>query len=322
MFETGDRMGGWQITSRLGNNVWRCQSATNPPRGAALRLLSAPDERRLRTRVEWLKQAKHPGLVRLGTLAAWGEQTSLVMAYVPGPTLAEVRPRTAGDLFAAARQVTEVVAHLHALGTAHGALSLRHVRQSVDHKWVLVDPWLPSAQRFAARGGGEIEPSIEDDICALAAMLFELYTGRCAVRSRPDASLPPAEGLDPGPMVPPPIRDWIRRATSPAPGERPPVSVLRARLIVLEGTVAVSLPTFDPRARSVAPPPPAAHYMPVSAIPPRAIDPSLLMASPPADELPPELVWLGLFGALGVGMCFMAVFILIVFVRIAPLMSM
>ena len=275
--------------ARLGRRVWRCRSA-HPLREAAVRLIYAPKGPALHARIEALQRAHHTGLASIVEVSALDEHTLIAMTLATGRSLDDLGPREPREIYSIARQLADSLAHLHAFGVYHGALRLGHVRRASDERWMLIDPWLPqpSTPRLSGASIAQ-EPSIEEDVSALAAMLFALYTGRTT------SGRTPQRGLDTGSAAPPPVRDWILRATS---RQTATVSMLRERLIALEGTVAVSLPRsspprgFDKAAPAPAPPEKRAIE---TLRPPKPVDPSLY-EPPPADDIPWDLVGLGLIG--------------------------
>ena len=133
----------------------------------------APDDPdAVRVRFARLQAARHDALARLRALART-DRWYVVREFVPGPgpiewlldagPLATQSP--AERIRGLVRPLVSAIARLHAVGLAHGAVSLGNVRLRLDGRPVLTDPLLAAAA------------SLPGDWIGLGALLHELLAG-------------------------------------------------------------------------------------------------------------------------------------------------
>jgi len=117
----------------------------------------------LRREARLLDICRGEGVVDLLAVVDRRGRTALVLAFVPGRTLAD---RTAPDADAVARRLEATVDRLHRAGIAHGALRPEHVVLDADGLPALVG--FGTARRSAVTSADEV---------ALADLLHHLRSG-------------------------------------------------------------------------------------------------------------------------------------------------
>ena len=189
----------------------------------------------------------HPNLVSIFDTEEDDESVLLVMEYVDGETLADLLGRGPVDADRAVeiiRAVAEALDHAHASGIVHRDVKPANVLLGRDGAVKLADLGIAKAvERTDITGtgtvlgtpaymapeqlqGGELGPAV--DTYALAAMAFELLTGRKARRGRSAVEIahqvvnePPPDPRDVNPGIPAPAAHAIRAGMAKEPAERP-----------------------------------------------------------------------------------------------------
>jgi serine/threonine protein kinase len=189
----------------------------------------------------------HPNLVTVFDTVADDEGVLIVMEYVAGENLAQLM---AGDGVPAEqavsiiRQVAGALDHAHQAGVIHRDIKPANILISPDGKAKLVDLGIATASertQITAVGtvlgtpsymapeqleGGRITKAV--DIYALAAVAFELLSGRKARQGRTPVEIAHQIASEPSPDLreawrdaPPPAAEVLQRAMARDPAERP-----------------------------------------------------------------------------------------------------
>ena len=237
------------------------------------------DARRFQREARLGASLSHPNLVSIFDTEEDDESVLLVMEYVDGETLADLLARGPVDADRAVqiiRAVAGALDHAHAAGIVHRDVKPANVLLGRDGAVKLADLGIAKAiERTDITGtgtvlgtpvymapeqlqGGKLGPAV--DVYALAAMAFELLTGRKARRGRTAVEIahqvvnePPPDPRDVNPGIPAPAAEAIRAGMAKDPAERPHSAVELAKR--LEGCVGKGTTRRMERARPVAPVP-------------------------------------------------------------------
>ena len=209
------------------------------------------DARRFEREAKLGASLSHPNLVSIFDTEQDDESILLVMEYVEGETLADllargpVEPRRAVEIL---RAVAEALDHAHSAGVVHRDVKPGNVLLGRDGSVKLADLGIAKAvERTDITGtgtvlgtpsymapeqleGADLGPAV--DIYALAAMAFEMLTGRKARRGRTAVEIahqvvnePPPDPRDVNPATPAPAAEAIRAGMAKDPGARPSTAV-------------------------------------------------------------------------------------------------
>ena len=291
-------LGRYQYVSTLGSGgmgtVVLAEDTLLGRQVALKRMHAAADVRnvsRLRREALLGASVSHPNLVSIyDVLTEEDGELVIVMEYVPGETLAAALTRVRRFPAPEALRLLEGVAAgmdaIHRRGIVHRDVKPPNILLSPDGAVKLTDlgiALIPDRTRITSAGAviGSFRymapEQLEDapsspaiDIYALAAMAFEVLSGRQAHQAPNPLALahamstqPPPDLRSAWPDAPPEAAAVLKRAMSRAPGERPGsagelVRRLRAAL-VSEDTAEVTSPpppvAFTPAPRRVAPTP-------------------------------------------------------------------
>ncbi len=237
------------------------------------------DARRFQREARLGASLSHPNLVSIFDTEEDDESVLLVMEYVDGETLADLLARGPIDAERAVqiiRAVAGALDHAHAAGIVHRDVKPANVLLGRDGAVKLADLGIAKAiERTDITGtgtvlgtpvymapeqlqGGKLGPAV--DVYALAAMAFELLTGRKARRGRTAVEIahqvvnePPPDPRDVNPGIPAPAAEAIRAGMAKDPAQRPHSAVELAKR--LEGCVGKGTTRRMERARPVAPVP-------------------------------------------------------------------
>ena len=252
------------------------------------------DARRFQREARLGASLSHPSLVSIFDTEEDDESVLLVMEYVDGETLADLLARGpvgADRAVEIIRAVADALDHAHASGIVHRDVKPANVLLGRDGAVKLADLGIAKAiERTDITGtgtvlgtpaymapeqlqGGELGPAV--DIYALAAMSFELLTGRKARRGRSAVEIahqvvnePPPDPRDVNPGIPAPAAEAIRAGMAKDPAQRPQSAVELAKR--LEGCVGKGTTRRMERARPVAPVP----VTPRTGTPPYIVNPT------------------------------------------------
>jgi serine/threonine-protein kinase len=306
MLKAGDRIGDWIIESPLGEGgmgaVFRVHSALSERVDAALKVMKPSLEPDARTRfvreAEALSALRHPAIVRV---MGFSEDTRrgllyLVMELAEGETLKrrlEHGPMPLPEALATFVPLAGGLEHAHRAGISHRDLKPSNIILTLDGP-LLVDFGIAAAEQSGELTGkghlgtlsylppevfrGERAEPRKIDVYGYGLLLNEALTG---VHPFPiESGLTPAAALatvgmrklqqpalDPGEGAPEPLRDLIRRATAPDPGQRPDMGEMRRALASLVerrgGAAAVATAAAAPaRVPAWSPPPDATMRVP------------------------------------------------------------
>jgi eukaryotic-like serine/threonine-protein kinase len=237
------------------------------------------DARRFQREAKLGASLSHQNLVSIFDTEEDDESVLLVMEYVEGETLADLLARGPVEADRAVqiiRAVAEALDHAHASGIVHRDIKPANVLLGRDGAVKLADLGIAKAvERTDITGtgtvlgtpaymapeqlqGGELGPAV--DVYALAAMAFELLTGRKARRGRSAVEIahqvvnePPPDPRDVNPGIPAPAAEAIRAGMAKDAAQRPQSAVELAKR--LEGCVGKGTTRRMERARPVAPVP-------------------------------------------------------------------
>jgi eukaryotic-like serine/threonine-protein kinase len=237
------------------------------------------DARRFQREAKLGASLSHPNLVSIFDTEEDDESVLLIMEYVDGETLADLLARGPVDANRAVeiiRAVAEALDHAHAAGIVHRDVKPANVLLGRDGAIKLADLGIAKAvERTDITGTGTVlgtpaymaPEQLQDgtlgpavDVYALAAMAFELLTGRKARRGRSAVEIahqvvnePPPDPRDVNPAIPAPAAEAIRAGMAKDPAERPRSAVVLARR--LEDCIGKGTTRRIERARPVAPVP-------------------------------------------------------------------
>ncbi len=139
-----------------------------------------PDaEARLRTEAELLTRLDHPGVVQLVELDE-GPPVRLLTAFVGPDSWARQAPAEPAAMIVGLAKVASIVADLHDLGLAHGAIRAEHVLVGGDGRPVLCG---------LADASTDSEDALNDDCVALGELIRSLEA------ENPDAGLGELEAV-------------------------------------------------------------------------------------------------------------------------------
>jgi serine/threonine protein kinase len=306
MLKAGDRIGDWIIESPLGEGgmgaVFRVHSALSERVDAALKVMKPSMEPDARTRfvreAEALAALRHPAIVRVMGFSEDSRRglLYLVMELAEGETLKrrlEHGPMPLPEALATFVPLAGGLEHAHKAGISHRDLKPSNIILTLDGP-VLVDFGIAAAEQSGELTGkghlgtlsylppevfrGERAEPRKIDVYGYGLLLNEALTG---VHPFPiESGLTPAAALatvgmrklqqpalDPGEGAPEPLRDLIRRATAPDPGQRPDIGEMRRALASLVerrgGTAAPSAGAPAPaRVPAWSPPPDSTMRVP------------------------------------------------------------
>ena len=205
------------------------------------------DARRFEREAKLGASLSHPNLVSIFDAEQDDESVLLIMEYVEGETLGdvlargEVEPRRAIEIV---RAVAEALDHAHAAGIVHRDIKPANVLLGQDGSVKLADLGIAKAvERTDITGtgtvlgtpgymapeqlqGGELGPAV--DVYALAAMAFEMLTGRKARRGRTPVEIahqvvngPPPDPREANPAIPAAAAEALRAGMAKDPADRP-----------------------------------------------------------------------------------------------------
>jgi eukaryotic-like serine/threonine-protein kinase len=205
------------------------------------------DARRFQREAKLGASLSHPNLVSIFDTEEDAEYVLLVMEYVEGETLADALAR--GPLEPAravkiVRAVADALDHAHAAGIVHRDIKPGNVLLGRNGSVKLADLGIakavertditdtgmvlgtPSYMPPEQLQGGKLGPAV--DVYALAAMAFEMVTGRKARPGRSAAEIaqkvvhePPVDPRDLNPGLPAPAAAAIRAGMAKDPADRP-----------------------------------------------------------------------------------------------------
>jgi tRNA A-37 threonylcarbamoyl transferase component Bud32 len=237
------------------------------------------DARRFQREAKLGASLSHPNLVSIFDTEEDDESVLLVMEYVEGETLGDLLARGPVEADRAVeiiRAVAEALDHAHAAGIVHRDVKPGNVLLGPNGTVKLADLGIAKAvERTDITGTGtvlgtpaymapeqlqgrKLGPAV--DVYALAAMAFELLTGRKARRGRTAVEIAhqvvneaPPDPRDVNPGIPAPAAEAIRAGMAKEPAERPQTAVELAKR--LERCVGKGTTRRMERARPVTPVP-------------------------------------------------------------------
>ena len=251
------------------------------------------DARRFQREAKLGASLSHPNLVSIFDTEKDDESVLLVMEYIDGETLAERLSR--GGLeppraVAIVRAVARALDHAHSAGIVHRDIKPANVLLGRDGTVKLADLGIakavertditdtgtvlgtPAYMAPEQLQGGAIGPAV--DIYALAAMAFEMLTGRRPRRGRTAVEIahevlhgPPPDPRDTGADVPAPAAHAICAGMANDPADRPrSAGEFAGRLERgMEGARPVATPPRLPPTPQSPPPPPPRRLPPARA---------------------------------------------------------
>lgn len=190
----------------------------------------------------------HPNLVSVYDITTDGEDVIVVMEYVEGETLADALrrgPVPRDDALRILRSMAAALDHAHSNGVVHCDVKPANVLLGSDGRVKVVDLGIALAADTSEitgegsilgtpsymapeqlEGGRNFGPSA--DVYSLAAVAFEMLTGRRARRGRSllemahhVATEPPPDVREAWPQAPPALAETLRSAMARDPGARP-----------------------------------------------------------------------------------------------------
>jgi serine/threonine-protein kinase len=248
----------------------------------------------------------HPNLVTVFDTVADDEGVLIVMEYVAGENLAQLMGRErvpAEQAVSILRQVAGALDHAHQAGVVHRDIKPANILISPDGKAKLVDLGIATAsertqitQAGTVLGtpsymapeqleGGKITKAV--DIYALAAVAFELLSGRKARQGRTPVEIAHQIASEPSPDIreawsdaPPAAAEAVQRAMARDPRERPRSAGQLARS--LDDAFKATQPA------ATRPLPPRSEQRPAAAVAPAPTPPPAPAARPaPPRQRPP-----------------------------------
>jgi serine/threonine-protein kinase len=270
-------------------------------RDVAIKRLHAPehdhtDARRFQREAKLGASLSHPNLVSIFDTEQDDEYVLLVMEYVEGETLADrlaggaLDPRRAVEIV---RAVADALDHAHAAGIVHrdikpanvllgrnGSVKLADLgiakaverTDITDTGTVLGTPVYMAPEQLQ---GGKLGPAV--DVYALAAMAFEMLTGRKVRRGQSAAEIahqvvhePAPDPRDVNPEIPHPAAHAIRDGMAKDPADRPRsagelAERLRRGMEAARPVAAPTAPTLK-RTQVARPKPRGPRWIPVAAL--------------------------------------------------------
>jgi serine/threonine protein kinase len=194
----GYRVRGWHAEGSY-SRLYRGEDEAARPCALKLARPEAPGApARLEREAAIRREFRHPGVPELRDTGAVAGIPFLALAWIEGSTLRTLLDSRRGFPLAraldVARDVAEVIAHLHAAGLAHGDLRADNILVlPAGSRPAAVVTDLGSASR---RGAAEYEHASQDDGYRLAALLFQMLAG-VSPEENPNA-LATARGHHPG----------------------------------------------------------------------------------------------------------------------------
>jgi serine/threonine protein kinase len=260
----GDRVGSYRIVGALAPNAFRAVHITSPRRvviyigGATRWRETAIDVLRAARMIDSLA---HPGIAPIVDRGVLGDRRPWWASEVPnGMRLYDLIARRtmpsseAGELV---RDLAEVLAHAHARGFVHGALTLRSIVLATGerHFPVCITDWGLPAEDHGVFAAPEGEASVAADIYALGVIIYRAVTRR----------FPVDRVIDELPGVTPSLALLVARMLATDPAERPTAEEIRglAKELLAEpsaaprettDTVQAATPRFSKPKWTPAPP--------------------------------------------------------------------
>ncbi|MGH9057286.1 MAG: hypothetical protein ACRDYY_15710, partial [Acidimicrobiales bacterium] len=184
------------------------------PSGSAAvikRARTAGDRWRLAREAQVLGAAAHPGVVRLHERVGGDPPTALVLGRVLGAGLEDLGPQPQEVVAGIGASLATIVADLHDIGVAHGALSAGHVLLDADGRPVLCS--------FGAAVQPASVPDCREDVRALAVLLLGIMPAGASKRTTRSLKVAAGRGrLGGGDSRGPGARWLARRLVESVPG--------------------------------------------------------------------------------------------------------